>query len=187
MLSALLWLLAGLALLLLLILCTPLRLHVWFNSGAASAIRVRIGLFGGLVPIPVTPGAGPKKPKKDKAKKKKKKKRGSGPNIPRLIRAGPRLISGLLHTIKIEKLRATVGFGFDNPADTGMVYGMLTPIERAINGHKTRIALHPDFDRAKLDGTGEFAARFTPVTILPPLFGFGWNVFLHPKLPRAFQ
>jgi len=194
MLSAVLLVLAGLVLFIVLVvlilLCLPMRLDLNFNSTAKPPVDFRIAMLGGLLPLPMARGAHTDAPAKSKKKvsKKKRSRSWTKDDLLRLLRHLPRLLSRLIGTVKFESLRATFGFGFDNPADTGMVYGMLNPLERTIgNSEKRQIMLHPDFDRAKFQSQGKMVARFTPITIFPPLFSYGWIVFVKPRLPRIFR
>lgn len=192
MLSAIVLVLAEVALFILLLiivlLCLPLHLNLQFNSQAKPSVEFKVALLGGALSVPMKSNGKTDKSPKPKKKPSISKKRRAKLDIRPLLRHLPQLMSRLFNLIKFEMLRATIGFGFDSPADTGMVYGMLTPFERVF-GNKTnrQIVLHPDFDRAKFESTGHIAARFTPITIVPPLLGFGWAGVVKPRLAKVFK
>lgn len=188
MVSAILLALVGLALsilfLIFLVICLPVELYLKIDTTNAPVAQARISLLGGLLPLPKTSGKKPKNvtARKDKSDHKKSQKSKMGKFNMQAMRSIPKLVYRLFRTVKIKRIKAVIAFGFDNPADTGMAYGMLTPIERGLGYSALRqISFHPDFNQAKLEGAGELQARFTPITVLPPIARFAWDVFVKPR------
>ncbi len=190
-LATLLWVVAAVLLIAagatLAFLFTPIRVSAAVDTAAKPPWRVKLALFGGRLPIVSAPGkpserrAKPPQPRA-KPKQKKKRRRAAAAHAPRIIRAAPPLLSRLLAQVKLETLDAHIRFGFDDPADTGMVYGALSPLALLAGRHVT---LQPDFDGTVLTGRGQIAARLTPAALIPPLAAFAWTVFVAPQRPPS--
>lgn len=170
------WIGAGLLSALAAVLILPVRfeLHAEAREGMQWAAALRpLGRFGPRIGL--SGGAGAQS-RPRKARKSRSKPRGRDPV--RLGRAGFRLASDLLSAIRIETLSLDLRFGCGDPAETGQIYGMLTPL---IYGTSRSTAVHvvvePAFDRAMLEGQGDFVASLRPVRLLPILTRFGWAVF----------
>ena len=191
MLAALAWLLAVILVLaialVLAVVCTPVRLSADVDTARTPALRGKVALFGGLVPIPISTSSRPSKPpEEDTPKRKSGKKKKSKVSIRRMLKAGPRLVAQLLSRIRFEQLSADLVYGFRDPADTGMLFGLLAPVTYGASAvRNSDIHLSPDFDGAVLEGTGSAALRVTPITLVPPLMGFAWSVFVAPKFAGA--
>ncbi|MBR9652178.1 DUF2953 domain-containing protein [Thalassovita aquimarina] len=158
----------------------PLRIALTGEAGAVARLRVTIGLMGGMAPgLVVYDSARPRKPRKKKARKKPKRRKGrTGKGSVRLAGEFPVLLRGLLRQIRFEEFRLQGRFGLGDPADTGTVFGMLSPILYGLPARRgVTIALAPDFDTACLDGQLRAALRITPITLLPPILRFVWRVF----------
>lgn len=166
------------------ILCTPLRVSAAFDTAARPTFRVKMALFGGLLPISFAPGKAPKRRRQPKPRTKPPARKPTrvAVHAPRMLRNGPRFATKLISQVKLEGLDAHIRFGFPDPADTGMVYGALTPATRCFRHH---VSLQPDFDGAVLAGRGRIAARLTPATLIPPVLGFAWAVFVTPRQSRG--
>lgn len=186
--SAAVWiLLAALAipvLLLIAALVTPVKLGCVARSAPGSRLTVVARLFGGLTPpIPIhdsTRRYVRKTPPPTKQKKKEKKashSRQDGARVRRVI-AAPQLLVDLLRPIHIERLAIDADIGLSDPAGTGQLYGLLTPlIYSGSPASAVSIAVRPDFSGPRL--TGEIVAElsFIPVAFLPPAIRLAWRAF----------
>jgi hypothetical protein len=184
--------LVGLVLMVVAILCTPVRVSAQFNSEAKPLLRFRVAIFGGLLPVFSTKrarvDADATKPKRPSAKKRRKTARMKIiAYAPHMARAAPRFLCGIVRRIRLEAINADVAFGLPDPADTGALYGALTPIALLLESGKTSITLRPDFAEPAFKGRGYLAARFTPLALAPPALAFGWSVFISPRLPEALR
>ena len=189
--TVILWIIAGILILaglaILGALCTPLRISAKFDTRARPAFAVDMAAFGGLLPVykaAKRPG-GPAR--KAKRRTKSRSRTSTRENImvyaPRMLRDGPRLVSRIAGRVKFEGLDADISFGLPDPADTGMVYGALTPVTHLLGAAEhSHVTLHPDFDNIVFDGRGHIAARFTPVTLIPPILSFAWTAIVSPRL-----
>lgn len=175
------------------ILCAPVILGAEFDTAERPAFRITMAVCGGLFPafsLYEKRGESPgKKTKKPAAEKQEKKRKRSGfvASAPDMVRAAPRFVSETAAQVKIEAMNADISFGFSNPADTGVVYGALSPFMVLFNAAPAvHLALQPDFNEAAFRGRGRLAARFTPIALAPPMLCFGWLAFVSPRLSKAF-
>jgi len=185
--------LVGLVLAVVAILCTPVRISAQLDSEGRPLLRIRITILGGLFPVFSTKhsrvDADATKPKRASARKRRKSaRRNMIAYVPHIARAAPRFISAIVRRIKLEAMSADVSFGLPDPADTGVLYGALTPIALLLGRAKaTSVTLRPDFAETVFKGHGHLAARFTPIALAPPALAFGWAVFISPRLPEALR
>lgn len=176
-----LWALAACLMLLALALATPIVFLFDASFGARMRGRLRIRPLGGLIPaIPVFDSTKPAPPpgtRPEKKRRPRKRRHGRRPR-PRMLAALPDLIGDLLATVHVEDLSLDLDVGTGDPADTGLLYGRLTPV---LYGAWPRTAGHveirPDFTCARLDGTAAARVRFTPAAVLPPALRFAWAAF----------
>jgi len=185
--------LVGLVLAVVAILCTPVRISAQLDSEGRPLLRIRITILGGLCPVFSTKrsrvDADATKPKRVSARKRGKSvRRNMIAYAPQIARAAPRFIGGIVRRIRLEAMSADVWFGLPDPADTGALYGALTPIALLLGrGKATSVTLRPDFTEAVFKGSGYLAARFTPIALAPPALAFGWAVFVSPRLPETLR
>jgi hypothetical protein len=175
-LHVLLWIIAILLILFVLVLATPLRLRLSFRSDPGRRSCVDVGPLGGVIGnVRVFDSTRKKAAKKDKAPTKKTRKLKGR----RTARAGavlelPDVVGRMIQTIHVEELAIDGEFGLDDPADTGRIYGQLTPL---IYGTSGRVHLQPNFQSACLRGTADAHLRVIPIALLWPLAGFLWRMF----------
>lgn len=178
-------LLSALAILLVLIfvaLVTPVRFEIRFRKDAETSYQVVARPFGGIgPPLPLADShkkPETKEPRPAKVRKPEKDKRrwaGRGPGV---ILALPEFVKGLLRCIHIRSLSLDAEFGLNDPADTGYVYGMLTPI---IYGNpwprRATVSVRPVFGRALLIGVLDAKIDVTPITLAMPFLRLGWRIY----------
>jgi hypothetical protein len=99
--------------------------------------------------------------------------------VPRLRR----LVIDLLRQLHWENLSLHLEFGFDDPADTGRIYGLLYPLLVAVAGTGIELRCEPDFGRPCLEGSFEAAFRLRPVAIIGIVLVF----FCSPPVVRAMH
>jgi hypothetical protein len=134
------------------------------TSGCASA-------FWGARPRhpdPDPPVEGPRPPRKKKRKPRKDRRyRGT----PRGLRD---LILGLLSALRLRNLRLSGRIGLPDPADTGTLWGALTPFIYGLSAPHRRIDVAPEFSGAclDLDGSGDLVIR--PTRLLRAGLAFAW-------------
>jgi hypothetical protein len=75
-----------------------------------------------------------------------------------------RRISGAL---KVRNFRLHVQFGFDDPADTGMLIAAAAPALWALrNWSEDHFFLEPDFEREVVRADGKVNVRISPIRIM---------------------
>lgn len=199
--TALLWVFLGLVAAVLVLLIGVIALPVHFRlkaevgdeartrSAAQGRISIEVRLFGGVAPpLRFSGGGGRTEPpppvtEAREEPRARRKRRGwrmpGGPGVGRrILRAVPDLISGELRRIHIDCLSVDGEFGLADPADTGRLYGYLTPVIYAVPSRRMSVNLRPDFSRACLSGQAEAALHLTPAALAWPVARFAWTVFV---------
>lgn len=189
--AILLGLLGGAVLILVALATTPIHVRARL---AAQPLRGRVVVapFGGLVPVTVfdsgrprkRPGKTAKRPGHRRRRRKREKRRrhredaDDGFPFDRAIAELPAFLSGLRRSVRVQRLRIDAAFGLHDPAETGRLFGYLTPALYAVPwGRRVRLAVAPDFDGPALRGTAEAAVSVTLSRILAPAIVFAWRVF----------
>ena len=192
---ALAWALGIVVTLILLVLCIPYVLSARATAGAEAGYAFEVRPISARFPLklgvqrPFGAGAKPEpappeapKPKRDKPPKRRRhraqKRRGTAKRVGRAIRAFPRLLRRLLGVFTLDRLEVQGTLGLDDPADTGILFGVVTPLNHIPLGEKIDIALHPSFDGARLEGICAFSIRVVPVLLIWPFLAFGWTVLV---------
>jgi hypothetical protein len=94
----------------------------------------------------------------------------------RLARAVPRLLGDLLGHLRVDRIDAVCEFGFDDPCDTGVVFGLLSPLAHIVPSvSPAHVELRPVFEVACLSGDIDATVRVTPVRLIPPAVRFAWR------------
>ncbi|KPQ13748.1 MAG: Protein of unknown function (DUF2953) [Rhodobacteraceae bacterium HLUCCO18] len=164
--AALIWIAAALVVLVMLALLMPW--HLCFRGTTQPfALRLHLRLLGGHapgIPIPLARSAdrkGARRSRKDRRKRA----------MPRGL---PDLVLGLLSAFRVRRLRLTGRFGLPDPADTGTLWGCLTPVIYGLSGGERRIDIAPEFSGACLDLTGSGELLIHPLRLLRAGLAFAW-------------
>lgn len=173
--------LAILFILLLVVLATPVQFDIRLRKDGETSFRVVARPLGGAgPPLPLADsgkkraGKPAKQTKPAKTPKTGKKRwRGRGPDA---LLALPDLMSGLLRCIRVRSLSLDAEFGLSDPADTGYVFGMLTPL---IYGRPPRaaVSVRPVFEGSFLRAVLDARISVTPIALAWPFLRFGWRIF----------
>lgn len=177
----LLWL--GFAVVVLITAALVMPLGIKIEAVLDGTIRWTFGLqpFGRFGPTIQLGKAKPKKrslakPGKDTAGKTSRGFR--KPNLGRFPSAALQLVSALFQTIRLRHFSLDLKFGCADPADTGQLYGMLTPLLYGTSGsHRADLHVVPVFDGAMLKGRATLDLSLIPVRLAPPIIRFGWSIF----------
>ncbi|MCO4848845.1 MAG: DUF2953 domain-containing protein [Yoonia sp.] len=173
------WLLVAILAVFVLALVTPLRIELSVMKGDAwqlSAALRPFGRFGPKIPLsrrtkePETAH----KPKRDKRKKWGKLTR----KPQRIGRAALRLVTDLIHCVRLHAATVDLTFGLGDPGETGQVFGLMAPLIYGPSlGERVNLNVVPAFDRTVL--TGRLAVDFSiiPASLLAPTARFGWTAF----------
>jgi len=180
-LGILVWGLAAVIGAVILVLIAPLHLRLVLASQPRLRYQLTLRPLGAMVPaITLADSRRPRKPKVDRKTAKKPKRPGRrwlSANKSQIATL-PQTLSRVLAAIQIEELSLNAEFGTGDPAETGALYGQMTPLIYGATGLPAMaVALRPNFDTACLNGTCSAQIRLTLLGILAPLGGFLWRVF----------
>ena len=178
-----LWLIAAILLIAVVFLATPVVLDLDARTEPKVFITVKASALGGLMPAISLFDSRRKKTRKRKKTAKKAKKKvslrsTSGARGARIATSFPGLIIGLIGAFRFRRLVLDGDFGTGDPADTGHVFGLLTPILYGLPpSPRIDVALRPDFSRPRLSGHLNTAVELTPLALAPPILRFAWRAF----------
>lgn len=158
----------------------PVRLMVRAGSSPARLV-VRLRVMGGLLPwLTVLDSDRPRgaAPAPDDQPEDAPSRRLDRARAGRLLRALPGLLRGLLGPVRIERLWLDARVGLADPADTGALYGALTPLVYGLGpALGAGVRLVPDFSGPVLAGEGEAVLSVVPARWLGPVARFAWAGF----------
>jgi len=160
----------------LLVVALPIRVRCSWQSDPAKRAIVLLRPFGGVAPaFRIYDSARKASVRPEKSAKKRKKKPGRrGFGLRQIALSDVTdLLDRLIHAFQIEELRGDAEFGLGDPADTGQVFGQLTPLVYSTGSH---LQLRPNFVETCLRGNALLQFRFTLLGLIWPLVRFGWRV-----------
>ena len=162
--------LMGFMLCVLILLSIPVDLGFYLKKDEAVEYRAELYLLFGLITIDITKHN--QKTRKSTLPKKKKKEKNlylsSLAESKRFINRLMRLIRDIFHDLQIKDLRMHWHFGLGDPADTGMLLGLLQPILLPWKN----ATLSADFKEAVLEGYCKAEVRIFPIRILGYILAF---------------
>jgi hypothetical protein len=176
------WLLLVVLALAVLALITPVLVSAHLSGGPRFTyfIEVRLvgwqgpQLFSRHGPRDSTLAAHKTKLSKPKQRKTLRPKRGQLA----LLRALPLLIKDVLRQIHLEELKIDLDYGLGDPADTGILSGMLMPLHHACQlPASISLKLRPDFTQSCLRGSLTTALRVRLAAFLLPALRFVWRAY----------
>jgi len=159
-----------------LVVVLPIRVLCTWQSDPAKRAIVQLRPFGGAFPaIRVYDSTRKDAGKPEKSAKKRETRRGGrGLRLRRITVADvTELFDRLIHAFQIEELHGVAEFGVGDPAETGQIYGQLTPL---VYSTGSRLQLRPNFTEACLRGDALLQFRVSPAGLIWPLVRFGWRV-----------
>lgn len=157
------------------LVATPMHLRLVAAAGENAGFRAEIRTLWGLSPRLNLEGGGggdgaaETPPKRKRGKRRKRRRGGIGAeDAMRLLKAVPHAAVTALRRIHIDGLRLRATFGFDDPADTGEVFGLLTPWVYGLPTELCDVRIQPDFDGPRFEGSAELSVHLTPVAVVWP-------------------
>ena len=82
------------------------------------------------------------------------------------------LARALLRRVRLERLQLDTMFGFENPADTGFVYGCLSPVLVMADLRGLGIRCRPMFLESGVRGAFRATIRVRPLLVVGPIVAF---------------
>ena len=83
-----------------------------------------------------------------------------------------RLAWALLRRAKLEEFQVRTAFGFDNPAETGVVYGLLSPLLMVASARGLDLECRPMFEESGLRGSFIAKVHVRPLSVAGSLVAF---------------
>lgn len=167
-----LWILLGLVAGGVLLLAIPLEatFALRFDAGAQRAEARVIWLFG-LITVPLRKSERDSRTKARKpAAKKRRGTSGTALAMARqkgMIRRVVRLPGEVLACLHVLDLSLDGRLGLDDPADTGMLWGMVGPLLMALDALPVgRVRIHPDFTGTVVEINGRGHLRLVPIELI---------------------
>lgn len=166
------------------VVATPMHLRLLADAGDGFDLRAEIRTFWGLSPPLRLEGdrhaarvAGVlRKPRKRKPERRSAHEvdedddTGVGVSeVMRLLRAVPDAAMTALRRIHLDRLRLRAVFGFADPADTGQVFGQLTPLVYGVPCARCEVQIEPDFDGPRFEGSADVSIHLTPLAVAWPI------------------
>ncbi len=162
----------------LLILSVPIDLSVSVTVGTRIQMRTKISWLFGLIEKDIK-----KSQRKEKFNKPRHRKSGQSRfRVRRLIKLfrirgiTQRIrvfFTDILKRTEIRILEADVIVGFENPADTGLMFALVAPAAAFIPSRDCKISIAPSFEsRGVLEGSIWAMLRLQPVRFIIPFFKF---------------
>jgi len=177
--------LAGLAGLIILVLCVPLDATLNIDTFGRPKFRLSLVWLFGLISKELSRKKKRPEEKREITKEKPKKKRGIGFNtILKILRSKGllRRLKGLVRDVfgqlKIRELGVNLKLGLDNPADTGFLFALIGSTTPFLNlPSQYQISVQPSFyDEAVFEGYLRGALRLQPIKLVGPFMKFVFSL-----------
>jgi len=181
--------LAGLAAVIVLVLCVPLGIVFRLDVYGKPRFRLRLEWLFGLVHREIKKGK--KKPEKKKkaveGKPKPGRRRVDAKLVLKLVRTKglpgqiKKLLADIFRLLKIRDFGADLRMGLDNPADTALFFAVVAPVNLFLGStFPRRLRLQPSFNGGALfEGYLYGAVKLRPIQLIVSIL---WFVFSLPAL-----
>ncbi len=176
--------LAGLAGLIVILLCVPLDISLHMDVYGRTKFSLRLRWLFGLVSKEIRRGK--KKPEEKKAaegRPKPRRRKIGARFIFEILRTKglpeqlKRLLKNVLGSFKIRDLKANFRVGLDNPADTGLLFAIVGPANLFLSStFSHEIKLQPAFDEAVFEGYSYGTVRLWPIKLVASFLRFPFSL-----------
>ncbi len=169
-----LYIVAGILLAIVLVLSVPVDLVFDFRMGGEGKALLRVEWLFGLIGKRLLPRKEKEKPRKVE-KPKKRKRRNFGAFLPYLalsrsrgvVPAFIRLVRRIVGSLHVGQLEADIQLGLDDPADMGIVYGVLWPaFVLPITFGSSVLRIKPVFDSPTFEVAFQGKVRVFPAEVV---------------------
>lgn len=184
----LLYLILAVFALLIFILAVPIDIEFSYDNRALKKSRTRIVWLFGLIKFDIKAAkeSSTRKKTRKAAQRKGKKRKKSAVNINAafaviqskgFVKRVIRLIYEFVTAAELRRLHWRMGFGLDDPADTGRVYGLMsTAFTFSRVCPQVDFAFIPLFDRAAIETEINAALRLRPIKFVWVVLSFIFSV-----------
>jgi hypothetical protein len=165
-----LYIVAGILLVIVLVLSIPVDLVFDFRTGRDGKATLKVEWFFGLVGKRLLPQKKTQRPRKPR-----KKRRGVGSFLSYISLARTRgvvpafikLVRRMLGSLHIRQFNADLRLGLDDPADMGIVYGLLWPaFVLPIRSGPATLRIEPVFDSPTFEAALQGKVRVFPAEVV---------------------
>jgi len=184
-----------LAALLLFLLCVPVELVLNLDVYGRPKLGLRLVWFFGLISQEIERGK--KKPQEEKEEVAGRHKptggRKKGGDIKTvfkvlrtrgLLRQVIRFLRRVITSFRVKELSLNLRLGFDNPADTGLLFAAIGPALPFVSSSRFhQVSLEPSFDGAICQGYLRGVVGLQPIRLVPPITG----LLLSPSMVRVIK
>ena len=172
--------LASLAGLAILALSIPLDMVLHLDVHGKLKFRMRLVWLWGLVSKEIKRRKKKREEKKEVPEKRKPKKRKGRPRdflkilrTKGLVKQFKRLVKDILSCLRIKNLKGEFKIGLDNPADTGLLFAFIEPIQILNPYLRQQFNLKPSFDEEPVfEGYLQGSVGLKPICLVTPLIRF---------------
>lgn len=162
------------------LVATPMHLRLSAEAGAQFRVRAEVRTLWGLSPgLKIETGSGggdtpgPHRQSRRRREDRKREKAARGimdaDKLFQLLHAVPEALLTAVRRIHIDRLRLRTAFGFEDPADTGRAFGMLTPVIYGLPCDCAEVIVEPDFDGRRFEGSADVSLHLTPLAVAWPV------------------
>jgi hypothetical protein len=154
------------------------------NSPSWRVVGVIRWLFG-VVKYPLAPGGGRRKHEHKRRKTLRKRRLKFG----RLVREAafrrrfPRFVQDVIASIQLLDFRARLRLGFEDPADTGLLWALVGPLMVFLRHTNIDLDVRPEFSESRMEIDLQGLVRVTPARLAWVLAVFA----LSPGVRRAIS
>ena len=177
--------LAGLVGLIIIALCVPLDAILIIDTSEKPRFRLRMAWFFGLISKELHREK--KKPEKKKEVtegKRKKKRKFEFSTVLEILRTKgllkqvKNLVKGILGQLKIRELAVNLEMGFEDPAETGLVFAFIGPATSLLNlPPRYQVRVEPFFNgETVFEGYLHGVLRLQPVKLVSPVLRFVFSL-----------
>lgn len=176
--------LAGLAALTAFVLWIPVDVTARLEADGAPRFGVRLRWLFGLVTRELTARRMPREKIEEEPAKAERRKPGlrrgwkgirsllSLLRTKGLLSRLVRLVKEFFHCFRVNELRIDLRVGLDNPADTGLLFAVIAPVNFIPASRNRQVRVQPAFEDAALEGYAYGTLRLRPIRLVPPLAKF---------------
>jgi hypothetical protein len=175
----------SLTVLIFLVFCIPLYMSFQMDTDRSPKWRISLLWFFGLVSKEVGKREKLREKSETAERRPKRKKKGlQAKTILKILRTKGllrrlrHLLTDTMSCLKIKELGANFRIGFDDPADTGMLFALIGPAILFLNlASRHPIRVTPSFeDETVFKGYFHGTLRLRPIQLIPPLVRFGFSL-----------
>lgn len=176
--------LVSLAAFIALLLCIPLDLALHFNTDIKPRLSIKLSWLFGLVKTEVRKKWKPEKERPTAEHKRRPRDRDRDSRvifeilrIKGMLSQIMRLLKGVFRRLKIRELVTNIKIGLDNPADTGLLFALIAPVNLLASFLPYPTKVEPSFSGdAFLQGNFSGVVRMQPIYLIPTLAGFAFSL-----------